>query len=300
MRLVGVVVALEIWPARIVFTLDDSSGATIDVTCARNQPAPQDLVAGSVGLPISRVGNNSDASLFKGKTQNGNDVEFQGVDVGTVVKLKGTIGLWRSERQIQLERLWIVRSTAGEVAAWNENAVFAAEFLSRPWVMDENRRKLAERKAGLVGPGASFNGDRLRMISPSKTEQSRRITRRPSAHRSHTDQRTRLRRRDREDREKLKRERKAIRLQERANRHERQDDEPGCARGDRPTMRATADAWTEHSVCENGSEGVDSLCAKAGPGPDAEKQAKLQRELDRNERKLLHANRALKQQVQIR
>lgn len=300
MRLVGVVVAFEIWPARVVFSLDDSSGATIDVTCTRIQPAPQDLSAASVGLTTSRVGNNDDALLLKGKTQTGNDVEFQGVDVGTVVKLKGTIGSWRSERQIQLERLWIVPSTAGELAAWNENAIFAAEVLSRPWVMDENRRKLAEHKAGRVGPGAKSNRDGFKTFSLPKTEQSRRTKKRPSADLSNIDQRVRLRQRDREDREKCRRDREVIKLQERANQHGRQDDESGCVRGHGPMMRAITDTRTERAARENGSEGADNLCAKSEPGLDAEKQAKLQRELDRQERKLLHANRALKQQVQMR
>ena len=100
-RLIGVVVAFDVLPSRFIFAVDDSSGATIEITCERpKKPA----------LPIETTGESSRTLALPelpttGVTARGGEISLAGLDVGTVVKVKGGIGAYRGVRQILLERL---------------------------------------------------------------------------------------------------------------------------------------------------------------------------------------------------
>ena len=108
------IVAFDEYPKRWVFVLDDSSGVNIEVTCARKpQPLSTEPVPGfSVterGHGGGVVAEEDGLSLSKmsriGATASGNKVDMTGVDLGTVVKVKGGIGEFRGERQVTLERI---------------------------------------------------------------------------------------------------------------------------------------------------------------------------------------------------
>ena len=62
------------------------------------------------------------------------------VDLGTMVKIKGTFSSFRGERQIELKRIWIVNDTAEEAAAWMASAKFKRDILLRPWKLSEDDR----------------------------------------------------------------------------------------------------------------------------------------------------------------
>lgn len=68
-------------------------------------------------------------------------IDKQVLEIGTVVKAKGTISTFRNLRQIELKRIWIVRSTAEEMAEWVEGAKFKGEVLSKPWVLSQEQLK---------------------------------------------------------------------------------------------------------------------------------------------------------------
>ena len=104
-RLVGVIVALDVYPTRWIALLDDSSGATIEITCARPAPAPTAHNANATSRTgDSTVPSGLDASS-KGVTAMGLDVDLSGVDIGIVVKVKGGVRSFRDERQMSLERI---------------------------------------------------------------------------------------------------------------------------------------------------------------------------------------------------
>lgn len=106
-RLVGVVVALDVSPTRWFILLDDSSGATIEVTCGRQVPAPP--IGGTEPnlLPPAQISAvvSHPAPLPIGLTATGRTVDLSGVDVGAVVKVKGGVGVFRGEKQVSLERI---------------------------------------------------------------------------------------------------------------------------------------------------------------------------------------------------
>jgi hypothetical protein len=76
-------------------------------------------------------------------------VDDQRLDIGTVIKAKGTISEFRGVKQLDLKRIWTVPTTNEEAKAWAETAAFKQEVLSRPWHLTsaEHRHIKAEIKA---------------------------------------------------------------------------------------------------------------------------------------------------------
>lgn len=110
-RLVGVIIALDLYPTRWIALLDDSSGATIEITCGRPTPTPTAQNANNTSLAQSSTSLCGSDAPSRGVTATGHDIDLGGVDVGTVVKVKGGIGSFREMRQMSLER--ICRSLPG-------------------------------------------------------------------------------------------------------------------------------------------------------------------------------------------
>lgn len=117
--------------------LDDSSGSTIEITCGRKTPPSKSDIALVKHLEPDT----------KGLTATGYDIDLQGVDIGSVVKVKGGIGDFRGQRQILLERISIMRTTTMEAAAWAENSAFRRDILNHPWIVSEEAYTAAKTKA---------------------------------------------------------------------------------------------------------------------------------------------------------
>jgi hypothetical protein len=66
-------------------------------------------------------------------------IDKQPLEIGAVVKVKGTISAFRNIRQIELKRIWVVRSTTEEIAEWQDGAKFKREVLSQPWVLSQEQ-----------------------------------------------------------------------------------------------------------------------------------------------------------------
>jgi hypothetical protein len=151
--IVGIVVAFDDHDRFWVFTVDDSSGATIDVTYRKPEKAKEQDEHESVRL-------NRNAALPQAATVEANSDQDDGtlegastclevlsrVDVGSVVKIKGTISAFRSVRQIALERLEVVLDTNAEVRFWTQRKQLFADVLSKPWKLsaEEEKRLLKE------------------------------------------------------------------------------------------------------------------------------------------------------------
>ncbi|KAL9117419.1 MAG: hypothetical protein Q9187_006044 [Circinaria calcarea] len=159
-RLVGVIVAYEESRFRWIIIIDDSSGATIEVTCPRN-PTPVDT--GPHAITGDAIGENgSSRGSSTGTTITGNTIDMSGIDLGNVVKVKGGIGEFRGERQITLERIkglsttakflhlpGVMRDTTDEAKAWAELSQFRKSILSKPWnISFAEETKLKEEADG--------------------------------------------------------------------------------------------------------------------------------------------------------
>ncbi|KAF2493567.1 hypothetical protein BU16DRAFT_541239 [Lophium mytilinum] len=76
------------------------------------------------------------------------DVVVDGItlDVGSVVKVKCTIGRFRNERQLEIKRIWVIKDTNEEVQAWADTSKYRQTVLSKPWRLSSRaRRKFDEQ-----------------------------------------------------------------------------------------------------------------------------------------------------------
>lgn len=136
MCLVGVIVAIDDINIRYtVLTIDDGSGANIDLKIVRIPPLEHSPVDTSSTTTIGNVNVVSRLGIFKVL------VNQQSLDIGTVIKAKGTISEFRGIKQLDLKRIWVVTSTNEEAQAWAEVAAFKQAVLSRPWHISSTEGK---------------------------------------------------------------------------------------------------------------------------------------------------------------
>ncbi|THX28231.1 hypothetical protein D6C77_02355 [Aureobasidium pullulans] len=112
----------------LLLTLDDSSGACIDVKIERKDPAK-----------VEPNTSNTVVENLNINTAIGYDVEVtiegQKVDIASVVKVKCTIGKFRGVMQLELKRCGVIKDTTEEIAAWQSMSEFKRDVLARPWIL---------------------------------------------------------------------------------------------------------------------------------------------------------------------
>ncbi|KAI4233511.1 MAG: hypothetical protein LQ349_004365 [Xanthoria aureola] len=148
-RLVGVIVAFDVYPNRITITLDDSSGLNIEVFCKKDICTVTPTIDTSVDAygaiklnrPLVQKDDEHVVTTSEGK------VNLDRFNVGSVVKIKGGVSEFRGEKQVTLERIALVRTTNEEAIAWAENSAFYQEVLCKPWVVDDRAQLRAKKRA---------------------------------------------------------------------------------------------------------------------------------------------------------
>lgn len=127
-RLVGVVVAIDDINAKYtVLTVDDGSGATIEVKITRLGRDVYNPVESPSNTTIDNLDVISRLGVFEVT------VDHRMLDVGTVIKAKCTISEFRGSKQFELKRIWIVNSKNEEAQAWADTAAFKKDVLAEPW-----------------------------------------------------------------------------------------------------------------------------------------------------------------------
>ncbi|KAH7136000.1 hypothetical protein B0J11DRAFT_176520 [Dendryphion nanum] len=140
-RLVGVVVAIDDINAKYtVLTIDDGSGATVEVKIIRLTPEVYDPVESPSNTVLDNVEVISRLGAFEVT------VDHHPLDIGTVIKAKCTLSEFRGQKQLELKRVWIVPTTDEEVRAWAETAAFKRDVLSIPWHIDSTLHKKIKKE----------------------------------------------------------------------------------------------------------------------------------------------------------
>ena len=148
-QVIGVVVAVEeYFDSFWLFTIDDSSGATINVTCRK-------LVEYKVEAPKQTTQVNTQKSGKVAELElniQGQDAEptqqtllktLSTLTLGTTVQAKGTLSTFRKIRQLTLLRLNALSSTSQEMTLIASRTEFISSTLSKPWVLStKEQRKL--------------------------------------------------------------------------------------------------------------------------------------------------------------
>ncbi|KAL8741136.1 MAG: hypothetical protein Q9184_008420 [Pyrenodesmia sp. 2 TL-2023] len=178
-RLVGVIVALDVYPNRVVMTLDDSSGLTIDVFCRKE--VNNALALNTAVESHQTINLNNGSRYVENKhtytTNEGFRISLKDIDIGSVVKIKGGISEFRGEKQVTLERISVVRTTNEEASAWAENATFYDEILSKPWVVGERKQQEARVEAEGVKRERQARRDRKRRKKAPEEKEERKARR---------------------------------------------------------------------------------------------------------------------------
>ena len=143
-RLVGLVVGIELIAngKYLLLCLDDGSGATIECKVEVRKPKIEAKV--DEQWPSNTFVDNLNVIADMGLAAV--SVDGTDVEVGTVVKAKGTVESFRDVRQLKLERIFVVKDTNAEVKAWKEATAWKAEKFAKPWVLTEREIGDLEKK----------------------------------------------------------------------------------------------------------------------------------------------------------
>lgn len=150
----------------VTLTLDDGSGAGIEAKFARNK---SDDPSNPLDTGVKDMTVSAGLGHF--------DILIDGVllEVGMVVKAKGTLASFREVRQLDLKRLTIVNDTNDEAAAWKAAAEFKRDVLSRPWVLDDHKKRGIDDKLALDARESRHHA--LKQRQKRARHQSRRLDR---------------------------------------------------------------------------------------------------------------------------
>ncbi|KAL3449739.1 hypothetical protein BJX65DRAFT_29015 [Aspergillus insuetus] len=145
-NLIGIIVARTDVPRRTILTLDDSSGATIEVVVLKaDEPSTSISTVKIRGRTTNPNSTGEDDTLEeKGlrKEAHVTSTTHTPIDItplrpGTLFQIKGTLSVFRSTMQANFERFFPVPDTAAEMRFVESRCRFFLEVLSTPWFVSE-------------------------------------------------------------------------------------------------------------------------------------------------------------------
>lgn len=141
-RIVGLVVQINSVAAGkyTLLTIDDSSGANIEVKLERRDRRPEDDAEYPSNTLVDNVdvtNNLGDPTIY---------VDKKPVSIGSVVRAQGELTSYRDQRQVSLKKLFHVKDTNEEAVHWSKAAEWKRTVLSKPWVLTKERRDAVEEK----------------------------------------------------------------------------------------------------------------------------------------------------------
>lgn len=186
-QVVGVVVVVEAHFDKFwLFTVDDSSGATIDLCCPklektdsrRSVPDGFQVIDGDAKEAQRDPGETDDLDVAAQRALHNN---ISRLEVGTVVQAKGVITTFRSVRQLRLIRLFIVPTTSHELKLIRSRSRFLSSTLSKPWELSTRKQKALLQEAQGEHDGKNEREKRRRerrkMLQEREERHARRIQR---------------------------------------------------------------------------------------------------------------------------
>jgi hypothetical protein len=158
-RVAGVVVAIDEYARRRIYTIDDSSGATIECVVTLLAPhakaiADKDGATAKSAATIERDARNDNSKpakdpepvmpITKRLVLPDNVCD---ADVGYVLDVKGGISVFRDQMQITIEKAIRLRTTEEEVRFWEKVRDFRRSVLAVPWSLSEKEVRRCRRQA---------------------------------------------------------------------------------------------------------------------------------------------------------
>ncbi|KAL2851955.1 hypothetical protein BJY01DRAFT_208559 [Aspergillus pseudoustus] len=151
-NLIGIIVARTDVPRRTILTLDDSSGATVEVVVLKAAEPSGSISA--AGAPSRNTNPSTDSANYTGSADTDGDgqslrrefhltstvhtpIDITPLRPGALFQMKGTLSIFRSTMQVNLERFFTVSDTAAEMRFVEARCRFYVEVLSTPWFVRE-------------------------------------------------------------------------------------------------------------------------------------------------------------------
>lgn len=185
---VGVIVARTDVYKRTILTLDDSSGATIDITVlkaeldqgqgqSQDRPEPEPEPESEQPKPSPAQQEQGEMHLTT-TTQDIIDINSLTAGTGTVVKIKGTVSTFRSQIQLQLERFFPIADTNDEMRFLDQRTRVLVEVLSVPWELSgdevaELHRRSLEQETRVAEEQEKVRKRQRRRIEREERDQKR-------------------------------------------------------------------------------------------------------------------------------
>ncbi|EPE27048.1 Nucleic acid-binding protein [Glarea lozoyensis ATCC 20868] len=148
-RLTGLIVAVDEFAKKRVYTLDDSSGTCIECICPAPPTAAEEAIAAATTntVVITKKSNETKAVVNDGPSVTNPNIPWDDLDVGTVVKIKGGINTFRDQKQVEIIKVEVLKSTDQEVRCWNEVLEFRKDVLRVPWILTPEQEEKCRRRA---------------------------------------------------------------------------------------------------------------------------------------------------------
>ncbi|KAI1422492.1 hypothetical protein F5Y12DRAFT_786760 [Xylaria sp. FL1777] len=128
-RIIGVVVAIDHYYSYQVYTIDDSTGQCIE--CTFPAPSPRNDRTNHQDI-------NKAHAAETGTTGAAPTAPLPvDIDIGTILYVKGSVKVFRGQKQIKIESATRVLSTTEEVLFWDKARDFRRITLSQPWVLKD-------------------------------------------------------------------------------------------------------------------------------------------------------------------
>ncbi|OIW25133.1 hypothetical protein CONLIGDRAFT_82347 [Coniochaeta ligniaria NRRL 30616] len=152
-QVAGVVVAIDEFYGRRIYTIDDSSGATIE--CVLNMPKQN---ANLAAISATAAEGSARGATVNGKTptaaaqattaqEDVKPVVDGEIDVGDILLVKGNITIFRNQKQIRVYKVFHLRSTEEEMQFWKKMTEFHDKILSAPWSLSDKEVRRCRRAA---------------------------------------------------------------------------------------------------------------------------------------------------------
>ncbi|KAI3335688.1 hypothetical protein F4824DRAFT_489571 [Ustulina deusta] len=143
-RVIGVVVAIDHYYGHLVYTIDDSTGQCIECTLS----APKNAKSDRINHRDINQAKTTEPSIVPSKfagTANAAETRTIDIDIGTVLDIKGSVKVFRGQRQIHIQKATRVLSTTQEVRFWDKTRDFRRDTLSQPWMLKDREVRRCRR-----------------------------------------------------------------------------------------------------------------------------------------------------------
>ncbi|KAM3075528.1 hypothetical protein ACMFMG_007671 [Clarireedia jacksonii] len=136
-KLFGVLVSIDDFFRRRVYTIDDGSGACVECVALLPAPSPSLPAGSSTTNPAYHPGNKESEPHSVANPS----IPWSLISECSILRVLGTVSQFNGMIQLQVVKITVVGSTDVERKWWDECADFKRDVLGKEWVVSEEKIK---------------------------------------------------------------------------------------------------------------------------------------------------------------